>query len=207
MQNDEPSLQCLVSSHSPEQQSPFAAHSLPPVLQLGFRAVHVWSAPQMPLQQASLLVHALPSETHCSVEHLPSMQLNEQQSVLAAHESPELAQVVTVATQPDLASQAPEQQSPPPLHGSPTARHELPPPMLVPLALPPECEPAVLLLRPPFPLCPVPVAPPPDPSMVELEPPHAVQSPVALMMMAAKLRARRILNLHERWASTSKASR
>ena len=100
MQKEDPSLQCLLPSHSPEQQSVFAAHSLPPVLQLSFSAMHVLLAPQLPLQQASLPVHALPSETHCSVEHLPATQLSEQQSVLAEQAAPDPAQLVIAATQP-----------------------------------------------------------------------------------------------------------
>jgi hypothetical protein len=64
MQNDEPSAQCLPLSHKPEQQSPLPAQLLPALLQLVLSGVHVLSAPQVPLQQPSLLVHALPSETH-----------------------------------------------------------------------------------------------------------------------------------------------
>src|SRR6478609_8012169 len=122
MQNDELSLQCLLSSHRPEQQSPLPAHSLPPVLQLSLSATHFWSSPQLPLQQASLPVHAWPSETHCSLEHLPLTQLSEQQSVLAEHESPASAHTVRLTTQPLLGSQAPEQHSVPPWQASPTAR-------------------------------------------------------------------------------------
>lgn len=64
MQNDEPSAQCLLLSHKPEQQSSLPAQVLPALLQLVLSGVQVLSAPHVPLQQASLLVHALPSETH-----------------------------------------------------------------------------------------------------------------------------------------------
>jgi hypothetical protein len=114
MQKEELSLQCLLSSHKPEQQSPLSAHSLPPVLQLSLSAVQVWSAAQLPLQQASFPVQAWPSETHCSTEHLPATQLSEQQSVLAEQELPPSAQTVRLETQPRLASHAPEQHSVPP---------------------------------------------------------------------------------------------
>jgi hypothetical protein len=114
MQNDELSLQCLLSSHRPEQQSPLSAHSLPPVLQLSFRATHLPSEPQFPPQQASLLVQAWPSEMHCSLEQMPAMQLSEQQSALDAQEPPASAHTVRFETQPSLASHAPEQHSVPP---------------------------------------------------------------------------------------------
>src|SRR6478735_8792482 len=114
MQNDELNLQCLLSSHRPEQQSPLSAHSLPPVLQLSLSAVHFLSSPQLPLQQASLLVQSLPSETHWSVEHFPPTQLSEQQSVLDEQELPASAHTVRLATQPVFVSHAPEQHSVPP---------------------------------------------------------------------------------------------
>src|SRR6478735_9076423 len=173
MQKDELSLQCLLSSHSPEQQSPFSAHALPPVLQLSFSAVHFLSSPQAPLQQASLLAQSWPSETHCSTEHLPPTQLSEQQSVLDEHEPPASAQTVISATQPLLASHAPEQHSVPPRQESPTARQL--PPVLAPAPLPEAAA------APPWSL----VLPPPQP----------VQRTVAVRVIAKKLRAIRILNL------------
>jgi hypothetical protein len=54
----------LPASHKPEQQSPLAAQSLPALLQLELSAVQVLLAPQLPPQHSSLLVHALPSDTH-----------------------------------------------------------------------------------------------------------------------------------------------
>jgi len=135
MQKDAPAWQCLLPSHKPEQQSVFEAHSLPVVLQRSFKAVHVLSAPQLPPQQASLLVHALPSETHCSAAHFPPTQLNEQQSVPAWHALPGLAQVVVLETQPVLGSHTPEQHSMPPWQVSPTA-WQVPAPPLTPFAPP-----------------------------------------------------------------------
>jgi len=114
MQNDELSLQCFVSSHSPEQQSPLSEHSLPPVLQRSLSAMQVPSEPQFPLQQASLLVQAWPSEVHCSLEQVPAMQLSEQQSALDAQDPPASAHTDTLETQPALASHAPEQHWVPP---------------------------------------------------------------------------------------------
>jgi len=64
MQKDELNLQCLLSSHRPEQQSPFSVHSLPLVLQLSLSATQLPSSPHVPLQQTSLLAHAWPSEIH-----------------------------------------------------------------------------------------------------------------------------------------------
>jgi hypothetical protein len=123
MQYDDPAWQCLPESHSPEQQSALESQSLPAVLQLSLSATQVLSAPQSPLQQASLLVQALPSDTHWSEAHLPPLQLSEQQSVPTAQESPELAQLVVLETQPVFGSQSPEQHSVPPTQASPTAWH------------------------------------------------------------------------------------
>jgi hypothetical protein len=64
MQNDAPSAQCFPASHRPEQQSPLAAQSLPALLHWELSAVQVLSAPQLPPQHSSLLVHVLPSDTH-----------------------------------------------------------------------------------------------------------------------------------------------
>ena len=114
MQNEEPSAQCRLASHRPEQQSPLPVQALPAVLQLSLSGVQVLSAPQVPLQQASLLVQALPSETHCSAEHLSPAQLSEQQSVPTLHAPPEGEQVVRFETQPEVGSHRPEQQSGPP---------------------------------------------------------------------------------------------
>lgn len=114
MQNEAPSLQCLLSSHNPEQQSPFSLQSLPPVLQLPFSGVQSPSDPHVPPQQASFLEHAFPSDMHCSAEHWPATQLSEQQSVLAEQVAPALAQTAKLETQPSTASQAPEQHSAPP---------------------------------------------------------------------------------------------
>jgi hypothetical protein len=63
-QKDAPSAQCLLASHKPEQQSPFALQLLPAVLQLVLSGVHFLVAPQSPPQHSSLLLHAAPSETH-----------------------------------------------------------------------------------------------------------------------------------------------
>jgi|SRR6478735_788064 len=191
MQKDELSLQCLLSSHSPEQQSPFSAHALPPVLQLSFSAVHFLSSPQAPLQQASLLAQSWPSETHCSTEHLPPTQLSEQQSVLDEHEPPASAQTVISATQPLLASHAPEQHSVPPRQESPTARQL--PPVLAPAPLPAAAPPAVPL--PALPLASAPEAAAAPPWSLVLPPPQPVQRTVAVRVIAKKLRAIRILNL------------
>lgn len=114
MQNDEPSAQCLFASHRPEQQSALAAQSLPAVLQALLSGVHALSAPQLPLQHASLLVQALPSETHWLAEHFSPTQLSEQQSVPAVQAWPEVAHMLSAETQPDFGSQRPEQHSGPP---------------------------------------------------------------------------------------------
>src|SRR4051812_3628560 len=74
-QNEEPSLQCFVSSHRPEQQSPLSPHSLPAVLQRSFSAVQVPSAPHWPPQHSASARHALPSEVHAASEQAPSTQL------------------------------------------------------------------------------------------------------------------------------------
>jgi|SRR6478735_2556724 len=132
MQKDELSLQCFVSSQSPEQQSPLSAHSLPPVLQLSLSATHLPSAPQLPPQHASLSVHAWPSEIHWSLEQMPLTQLSEQQSAPDTHEPPASAHTVRFETQPALSSHAPEQHSVPPLQASPTAR-QLPAPGVWPV--------------------------------------------------------------------------
>jgi len=134
MQNEEVSAQCLVPSHKPEQQSELVAHSLPAVLQLVLSGVHVWFAPQAPLQQTSLLAQALLSEEHWLEEQLPATQLSEQQSVPAVHASAVPAHVVRDATQPVFGSQMPEQQSPPAWQAASTAWHLLP---LVAMPAPP----------------------------------------------------------------------
>ena len=197
MQKEEPILQCLLSSHRPEQQSAFAAHSLPPVLQLSFNATHVLPSPQLPLQHASFPAQALPSDTHCSAEHLPDSQLSEQQSVLAEHEEPDGVQLVIAATQPVFSSQAPEQQSAPPVQVWPTAKQLL-------LPAPPLCEAPALSFEPPALLelafAALPAA---APSEVELEPPQPVQIAAAVIMMAAKLCAIRISSLREKSIPTS----
>ncbi len=113
MQNEDPSAQCWLASHRPEQQSALPAQVFPAVLQLAFNGVQVLSAPQVPLQHESSLAHAARSETHCAAEHFSATQLTEQQSVPTLHASPDAAQVVVVDTQPDAGSQTPEQHSEP----------------------------------------------------------------------------------------------
>ena len=119
------------------------------------------------------------------VEHLPPVQLNEQQSVLAEHALPAAAHVVSAATQPDLGSHTPEQQSALALQASPTAWQSL---FVVP----------AFALEPPVPTLPPPSGPaaalPAEPPVVELLPPHPVQAAVAMMNVASRLRAIRILN-------------
>ena len=91
------------------------------------------------------------------LEHLPEVQLSEQQSVAAAQAAPALAHVVTAEIQPVFGSQLPEQQSLPAWQAKPTAWHvEVSPAELelVPAvaALPPVDEPAVLVEPPAAPL-------------------------------------------------------
>jgi phage I-like protein len=120
IQNDEPSLQCFVSSHRPEQHSVLPAQVLPAVLQESLSGVHVLSAPQTPPQHSALLVQALLSETHVVAEQAPATQLSEQHSVAVLHAFPAAEQVLA-ATQPAFASQTPEQQSLPVVHDSAVA--------------------------------------------------------------------------------------
>ena len=196
MQNDEPSWQCFVPSHRPEQQSSFDAHPLPAVLQLVLSGVHMPSAPQLPPQQASLPVHAAPSERHWFAEHTPPSQLSEQQSVPVVHGAPLPAQVVIAETQPVDASHAPEQQSPPDWQASPTPRHAL--------LAPPCAGPPAKLWRglPAWPgpsAAPTPaLAPAAEPTgspRVEVVPPQPVAKAVAVMRSTAKILTSRILNL------------
>jgi hypothetical protein len=118
------------------------------------------------------------------VEHLPPVQLSEQQSVLAEHALPAAAQVVSAATQPDFGSHTPEQQSPLAAQASPTAWQLL------------FAEPA-FVLEPPVPTLPPPSGPvaalPAEPPVVELLP-QPVQAAEAMMNVASRLRAIRILN-------------
>jgi hypothetical protein len=195
MQKEALSAQCLPASHKPEQQSPFAAHSLPAVLQLELSAVHVLSAPQLPPQHSSFVVHAWPSDTHCSVEHFPPTQLSEQQSDATAQELPAPAQVVTADTQPVFGSHTPEQQSGPPWQELPTVRHESSAPP-APLVLPVESNPA--WPNPALPLGPL-AAPPPLASsdgLLELPPQPTHRAP-EVISKAAKIRVIRMPSLRE----------
>jgi hypothetical protein len=60
--------------HAFEQQSPFAPHGLPEVLQESLSGTHFPSAPQVAPQHWPSTVQSSPSAVHWSAEHFPSTQ-------------------------------------------------------------------------------------------------------------------------------------
>jgi hypothetical protein len=72
---------------SPEQQSPFAAHMLPSVLQVALSAAHLPPV-HVPLQHSLLLVHAVLSEAQAGKPHAPLMHEPLQHAPFAVHALP-----------------------------------------------------------------------------------------------------------------------
>ena len=124
-----------------EQQSPFAAHELPAVLQDALSAAQA-PAVQTPPQHAPLSVHGCPSEAHWVALQAPLTQLRDAQSVLARQFPPPTTGLPNVDRQTCVAvSHAPEQQVLSFTHDSPAGPHvepsgeppsfALPPPVVV----------------------------------------------------------------------------
>jgi hypothetical protein len=155
-----------------EQQSAWAMHELPAVLQDPFRGTQV--PLQLPLQHCAELVHAWLSDVHCVEPQVPPLQTKVQQSCGTEHEAPGALQEPVDEQTCACESQVPEQQSPLPPQASPSSLHEPPP------AAPP-VGPPVPVLVPPAPDDPLPDDPPTPlaagpvmPSTFD-EPPHPAQ--------------------------------
>jgi hypothetical protein len=111
-----------------EQQSPFAAHGLPDVLQIGLSATHFESV-HLPPQHSPSVVQAALSATHCLPEHLPPTHENVQHWLFVVHAASGKTQaVVDVVHVFDVASQLAVQQSALDAHESPACLHEPPSP-------------------------------------------------------------------------------
>jgi hypothetical protein len=124
IQNDELSWQRPLE-HSFEQHWESAVHVLPAVAHDVFSAAHLPDV-QMPLQHSPADLHAWPSTTHASDEHLPETQDSVQQSVEAAQLAPAAEQCTrSDAHECVAASHRLEQQSDAATHASPKRRQVL----------------------------------------------------------------------------------
>ncbi len=117
------------ASHTPllqnfEQQSLFAPHVLPEVLQDGLSGMHVPELPQTPPQHWSFAVHAAPSDLHWLPEHWKLTHENEQQSGPTEQLAPEARHLpATCAHNPTRESQLPVQHSLSVVHAVPVSVH------------------------------------------------------------------------------------